>query len=535
MARLAHALLTLALCVFAASTRGRGRVGRGDGRLRGGGVTKHLLLDTRKVASVVDGKLMPGAVVKDTRNPLLSDANPHQLRPWEVRYDNMQPNVYYDRLYGKYRLWYSSWTTCQASNATKGTRGACSTKGYWPCSGVAGPLLGPLGRIAALMYSESEDGIVWTKPALGVVKDSSTTTDKTNFSQNNIVLLDNDGTGVLVDEHAPDPRQRYKLFGELDKRGGHKHSRALATSADGIHWNASDFAGSSTLLDRHGTHNNLVFDPVSNTFFGFGRSSNSPYRTESVAQSKTSDFTGQWNPAVPCGLEKDESDTYQPDALVVMTEPYEDTGIYFGFANMLNVTTPTATRAAGTTEIELAWSHDLVHWRYVAHGVPFILRGPPGSYDCCEIFGAKQQPVIDGDTMKIYYTGGNGPFMGSRAAGFSLATLQRDWWFGYTPSKTAAKAGRTWVATIVTTPVVVGAAGMVLISADARQGGVVVGVVGDSRRRPDNCLVLRGNLTDTSVAWSRGADSSPLADLVGQNITLEFLLEPGAVLFAFSV
>ena len=160
-----------------------------------------------------------------------------------------------------------------------------------------------------------------------------------------------------------------------------------------------------------------------------------------MAQSKTADFLGDWKTSVPCGLEKDESDTcvaspcvcraihhhhhhltrrwrirtlatrstpakspshlrtaarpkaegvgqslpslsfffdmhahpcngrarrYQPDALVVMATPYEDTGIYLGFANMLNVTTPSAARAAGTTEVELAWSHDLLHWNYVA-------------------------------------------------------------------------------------------------------------------------------------------------------------------------
>ena len=74
----------------------------------------------------------------------------------------------------------------------------------------------------------------------------------------------------------PRPSQRYKLFGELDAQGGHKHSKALATSADGLRWNTSAFQGSSAMLDRHGTHNNLVFDPVSNTYFGFGRSSNMP-------------------------------------------------------------------------------------------------------------------------------------------------------------------------------------------------------------------------------------------------------------------
>eukprot|EP01046_Picozoa_sp_COSAG06_P062357 COSAG06_NODE_14037_length_1195_cov_1.403285_2_plen_107_part_00 len=74
-----------------------------------------------------------------------------------------------------------------------------------------------------------------------------------------------------------------------------------------------------------------------------------------------------------------------------MTEPYA--GVWLGFANMLSVTTPTAASSAGTTEVELAYSTDLLHWQYVSPGTPFIPRGAPGSFDCCEIFGAKQQPV----------------------------------------------------------------------------------------------------------------------------------------------
>jgi len=74
-----------------------------------------------------------------------------------------------------------------------------------------------------------------------------------------------------------------------------------------------------------------------------------------------------------------------------MTEPYA--GVWLGFANMLSVTTPTAASSAGTTEVELAYSTDLLHWQYVSPGTPFIPRGTPGSFDCCEIFGAKQQPV----------------------------------------------------------------------------------------------------------------------------------------------
>eukprot|EP00729_Bicosta_minor_P008018 gene8018-22214_t len=435
---------------------------------------------------MVDGKLVPGEARKHPSNPGI---------PWEVRYDNMQPNIYSDG--GKYKLWYSSWTTCEASESTAGTRAdACSSKGYWPCSGVVGPELGKEGRIPALMYAESEDGITWTKPALGIVTDSRTVANTTDFELNNIVILSNDGSGVLVDEHASNPDERY------DKS-----------------------------LDPHGTHNNLAYNPATQRYYGFGRVSNAPFRIESVAVNKTSDFHGEWMPAVKCGLEKDEDLEYQPDALVVLTEPYENTGIYFGFANMLNVTNKPY---AGTTDVELAWSTDLLDWKYVAHGTPFIPRGPPGSYDCCEIFGAKQQPVIDGDEMKIWYTGGNGPFMGSRAAGLSLATFQRDWWFGITATKTAEHANRTWVTSIVTKEVVVGPAGQLLISADARQGAVAVGVVGHPGLSTDTCKALRGNLTDAAVSWSSittlpkmddaaalyMGGGGPLAALVGKNVTL---------------
>ena len=52
--------------------------------------TKRLLLDHRAVLSSESARLVPGEAVKHPLNPLLSDANEEQMRPWEVRYDNMQ-------------------------------------------------------------------------------------------------------------------------------------------------------------------------------------------------------------------------------------------------------------------------------------------------------------------------------------------------------------------------------------------------------------------------------------------------------------
>jgi hypothetical protein len=213
--------------------------------------------------------------------------------------------------------------------------------------------------------------------------------------------------------------------------------------------------------------------------------------------------------------------------MLVMSESYH--GVWLGLVNMLNVSNPPY---AGTSDVELAYSTDLMNWSYVAHKTPLIPRGAPESYDCCSIFGAKQTPIIDrtSDTMKMYYTGGNGPFMGSRTASFSLATFQRDHWFGYAASEGVR-------ATIVTTMVMVGSADTLRVSADARRGTVAVGVSGDPELSVANCVLLQGQLTERLVVWKVGPKVStrPLAHLVGQNISLTFSLDDGATVFAFDV
>ena len=153
----------------------------------------------------------------------------------------------------------------------------------------------------------------------------------------------------------------------------------------------------------------------------------------------------------------------------------------------------------------------------------------------CQIFGAKQRPKVDGDQMTLFFSAGNGPFMGSRSGGLGLATLQRDWWFGLTPTKTAAKAGRRWVGELTTVEVVVGTAGQLRVSADARHGRVVVGVVGDKTLTAKACEPIHGNVTEAVVQWSGVGHEASLGRLVGKGVSLQFKLEPGAVLFAFDV
>eukprot|EP01052_Picozoa_sp_SAG31_P037925 SAG31_NODE_4976_length_2823_cov_1.737885_5_plen_258_part_00 len=70
----------------------------------------YLALDDRNVLDSGGATLVLGRVTKKT-NDLIAEAE-----PWEMRFDNMQPNVWYDA--PMWRAWYSTFSTCKFDNAT---------------------------------------------------------------------------------------------------------------------------------------------------------------------------------------------------------------------------------------------------------------------------------------------------------------------------------------------------------------------------------------------------------------------------------
>jgi hypothetical protein len=110
---------------------------------------------------------------------------------------------------GRFRMWYYALHSDQAK------------KGL-----IQGPIC----------YAQSDDGIKWNKPALGLVL--------LNGSRNNnaLALPDTKGTeGVTVikDDIEPDPNRRYKMaYNEWSTRKGVLFTIRTATSTDGIHWTA---------------------------------------------------------------------------------------------------------------------------------------------------------------------------------------------------------------------------------------------------------------------------------------------------------
>ncbi|QDU96280.1 hypothetical protein [Lignipirellula cremea] len=141
-------------------------------------------------------------------------------------------------------------------------------------------------------YAESKDGILWTKPALGLVEFAGS-------RQNNIVLASDSIPGMTIDAGhpavfkdenpaAPDS-QRYKAFVRSPRPGG---LYALGSS-DGLHWNR--LASEPVITEGAFDSQNLAFwDPAIGKYRAYWRIFTQGIRAIRTATSE--DFL-HWGPA----------------------------------------------------------------------------------------------------------------------------------------------------------------------------------------------------------------------------------------------
>ena len=380
--------------------------------------------------------------------------------------------------------------------------------------------------VAAMLYAESVDGIVFTKPSLNL-------TTIGGSKRNNVVLSSTtpgtqyvlDGFSVLLDEQDPDPTRRWKLVSFTNAGHGSKppfHGVGpkvlLAVSADGFtftNWTATVHDG------RWDTYPSSLYDKQRKQYVIFDRLTPGPptqLRTEAYLHSTSTDFLGSWSNTSWTGL--NSSATRQPDQVVV----FEYEGIWLGFGQMMNLPLPAG--EATSVDLELAVATELQgKWHWVAPGKHLIPRGANGSRDSCEIFAARQ-PFVKGDEIWIYYVGGDGPFHGYRTNQLMLAKIQRDGFAGYRESSGAGAGGG---AVVVTRNVTVTGAKL-LISADARAGSVSVGVIGGGAVSMSSPIAGR-QVVDEPVSFEGGAD---LRGLIGASVRLNITVTGDAVAFAFA-
>ncbi|MCB1087404.1 MAG: hypothetical protein KDM63_10190, partial [Verrucomicrobiae bacterium] len=148
---------------------------------------RFLLLDRRIIETTENATLSVGTVQKHPANPLFGED-----RPWEKRFDNLYGNVVYDSESNRYRCWYSPFIV---DHSARGMTLEERQQPYRP----------PKGREMSLCYAESEDGIHWEKPDLGLI-------EYEGGKQNNLVWRSIHGAGVFRDPHETDPRRAYKTI-----------------------------------------------------------------------------------------------------------------------------------------------------------------------------------------------------------------------------------------------------------------------------------------------------------------------------------
>ncbi len=290
------------------------------------------------------------------------------------------------------------------------------------------------------IYYESEDGIRWTRPELGIVAFEGS-------KANNLFL----GGGGIQREpfsvfklpprlHA---KGKFGLFYSTGKAGkqpevGHTMEQRIAFSDDGIHF--KDQRENPVIKGRSDADNNVVYNPERDVFMQYRRPSVNAHEIRRIAYCESKDLVSWTQPLVV--LDPDELDPpmlyglmvtrYQGVYLGTLEMYYDAVGLFNGGRRALNLPQKQAFFKDGRVEkefhvdIQLAWSRDGILWqRHPARPI-FLPNGTFGSHDWGQVY-VHQGIIEKGDKLYLYYNGNKHLHLpGPSTSTFNLATLRKD-------------------------------------------------------------------------------------------------------------
>jgi hypothetical protein len=410
-------------------------------------------------------------------------------------------------------------------------------------------------------YALSDDGIRWTKPALGIH-------DHYGYARTNIVFRPPaggksrfDSLAVFKDSVDADPGRRYKM---VTFQYNDEHYYAVdkprpsgcyaAFSADGLRWREE--ADQPFLLIGNGMGDtlNLMHDTRRNRYVIFTKIFVTPegrfiYRDAGSQQRIRRADGGFDSPEHPVTLVRHRGQAESTDMLH-WTEPvwivpkddrdpadvqfYNNTGFLYGsqYLGLLAVYHPDTT---GSIDVQLISSRDGRNWRRAFDRSPILACGEPdGEWDFGPIATSSEPPQRVGDELRVYYGSGWGRHSGTgpdvpardgqsgRAIG--MAKLRLD---GFVSLETGAEPG-----TLTTVPLLLEQPG-IRVNAEVR-GAATVEVL-DAAGLPVAELSgpaagrIAGNGTALPVRFDR---PEALRAWVGRPVRLRFTLRD-ASLYSF--
>jgi hypothetical protein len=456
-------------------------------------------------------------------NPVIA-----QDKPWEVTVS--YNSVHRDEQTGKYQMWYQALTKASPETLT-------------------------------VCYAESDDGVHWRKPPLGLVKFDG--------KETNMVFEPADGhygASVLYDARDPDASRRYKMamFRAVEVDGRKVLGPAVAFSSDGIHWTmhpkvplmlgafgkrgdpplAGDesYAGGVPLGVSDAL--NAMYDAPRGVYAIYSKTwldgpDGVTHFKRAVARCESKDFINWSKPQLVISPDEFDSNGFEyrpPTGKVNPTRRgiqlhagpvfrYDD--MYFSLLQKMDG------ELTGQMPCELATSRDGFNWERNFRDVPFIGLDPYKSNFDSGCIWSSETPVVLDDEIRFYYGGYSGlwSYNGDllrKPSGVGLATIPRDRFAGVKPIEI--------VGHVTTHPIDLSGVKSMTINADATGGPVRVEILSaDGFRVPgftkDDAAPITGDSLRHDVSWKSG---KTLADLAAGKYMLRVHLER-AELFAITL
>ena len=251
---------------------------------------------------------------------------------------------------------------------------------------------------AGTAYAESEDGLTWNKPRVGLLEwDGST--------DNNLVTPPIESGTFFRDEADLDPDRRYKCLGLLNEP---RYGLYVGFSADGKSWRfrpepvltTSDDSG----LNDHPT---VMHDTLRGRYIAFPkREAINPFANgdwgfiQRMRCVSTSDDFEHWSAPV-LALRADDRDP--PDFQIHGLSGFTYQNAYVGFVDAMH--SGDAGPMERTIDIQLACSRDGESWWRAGDRGTFLPLGERGAFDRFLLFPAHTPPIRVGDELYLYYSG----------------------------------------------------------------------------------------------------------------------------------
>lgn len=375
---------------------------------------------------------------------------------------------------------------------------------------------GPYDHQRRVCYAESEDGLNFTKPKLGLHEVAGDT-------DNNVVLPGViGGCAVWIDPKAP-PEHRYKTQAKVYPTGQfHMHS-----SPDGLNWEL--FAKLNPGPGGWDTQSIVFWDPRITRYVLYTRywvrrkPRETSYRT--VRRLESNDLR-QWDnqsivmKADDIDLATHDTPTGQPPvdyygADVFRYDEAEDVYIMLAEAYWHWKERPEKGLGPATFDVRLAVSRDGKDFRRMPKREAFMPVGLDGRFDSRMVW-AMPDPVRMGDEIWIYYAGANRDHGGNldpaaggeELSGIGRAVLRLD---GFVSADAGPTGG------ILTTPPVRFTGKRLELNVDAGEKGAVLVELLDENNQPikgyskDDAIAIQGDSVAMPVRWKSGGDLSELA------------------------